>query len=60
VCQLAHFCDVIEGKAVPLVSAVDGLQNLRIVEAISQAAQTGKPVSIAHDDQIVSVGSKEN
>lgn len=58
--QLAHFCDVIEGKALPLVSAVDGLQNLRVVEAIGQAARTGKPVSVAHDDQLVSVGSKEN
>jgi predicted dehydrogenase len=45
-CQLAHFCDVIEGKALPAVSAVDGLQNLKVVEAIGEAARTGRPVSL--------------
>jgi predicted dehydrogenase len=44
--QLAHFCDVIEGKAIPVVSARDGLQNLRVVAAISEAARTGRPVTL--------------
>ena len=44
--QLAHFCDVIEDKAMPVVSAADGLQNLRVVEAISEAARTGRPVNL--------------
>jgi predicted dehydrogenase len=39
--QLAHFCEVILGKTPPFVSALDGLQNLKIVEAISQSARTG-------------------
>lgn len=39
--QLAHFCDVIEGKAQPLVTVFDGLQNLRIIEAIAEAARSG-------------------
>ncbi|KVH42709.1 Gfo/Idh/MocA family protein [Burkholderia diffusa] len=39
--QLAHFCDVIEGAAQPLVTVYDGLQNLRITEAIAEAARTG-------------------
>lgn len=39
--QLAHFCAVIRGEAVPLVSVHDGLANLRIVEAIAAAARTG-------------------
>jgi len=43
--QLAHFCDVIRGTAKPLVSARDGLQNLRIVEAIAESARTGSVVS---------------
>ncbi len=42
--QLAHFCDVILGKAAPLVSARDGLQNLAIVQAIAQSARTGLTV----------------
>lgn len=39
--QLAHFCDVIDGNAQPLVTVHDGLQNLRIVEAIAEATRTG-------------------
>ena len=39
--QLAHFVDVIRGDAKPLVSARDGVQNLRVVEAIVEAAKTG-------------------
>lgn len=43
--QLAHFCDVITGTAQPLVSVYDGLQNLRIVEAIAEATRTGAIVN---------------
>jgi predicted dehydrogenase len=43
--QIAHFVDVIRGKAKPLVSARDGLQNLRVVDAIVEAAKTGHVVS---------------
>jgi predicted dehydrogenase len=39
--QIDHFVAVIRGEAEPLVSARDGLQNLRIVEAIVEAAKTG-------------------
>jgi predicted dehydrogenase len=38
--QLAHFCAVIREEAKPLVTALDGLQNLRIVEAIAVAAES--------------------
>ena len=44
--QLAHFCDVIEGTAPPLVTVHDGLQNLRITEAIAEAARTGGTVVV--------------
>jgi predicted dehydrogenase len=44
--QMAHFCDVIRGHAQALVSAQDGLQNLRVVEAISQAAQNGRLIEL--------------
>ena len=43
--QLAHFCDVIRGTAQPLVRVRDGLQNLRIVEAIAESARTGAVVA---------------
>jgi predicted dehydrogenase len=39
--QIAHFVDVIRCDAKPLVSARDGVQNLRVVEAIAEAAKTG-------------------
>ncbi len=44
--QLAHFCQVLAGQAQPLVSAHDGLQNLRVTEAIAQAARTGSVVEL--------------
>ena len=44
--QMAHFCDVIRGLAKPLVSARDGLQNLKVVQAISESARTGQMVFI--------------
>ena len=43
--QIAHFADVIRGNAKPLVSARDGLQNLRVVDAIVEAAKSGSVVS---------------
>ncbi|BAN49602.1 Gfo/Idh/MocA family protein [Metapseudomonas resinovorans] len=47
--QLAHFCQVIRGDAEPLVSVRDGLQNLRVVEAIAQAAREGGVVEVSQD-----------
>ncbi|SDP82968.1 Predicted dehydrogenase [Rhodoferax sp. OV413] len=44
--QINHFADVIEGKAQPLVSTRDGVQNLRVTEAIAEAARTGLVVQI--------------
>jgi predicted dehydrogenase len=39
--QLAHFCAIIRGEAQPLVTLRDGLQNLRVTEAITEATRTG-------------------
>lgn len=39
--QIEHFGAVIRGEAAPIVSAGDGLQNLRITEAIAESARTG-------------------
>jgi len=44
--QLNHFINVIEGAEVPRVTVFDGLQNLKIVEAISKSAETGKVISV--------------
>jgi predicted dehydrogenase len=45
--QIEHFGKVIRGEEEPLVTGRDGLQNLRVVEAISEAAKTGGRVDIA-------------
>ncbi|WP_040675802.1 Gfo/Idh/MocA family protein [Rhizobium grahamii] len=42
--QLNHFCDVISGKAGPLVSAREGLATLRVIEAIKSSARSGHTV----------------
>ena len=45
--QMEHFGKVIRGEANPLVSARDGLLNLRITEAISEAAKAGQVVQLS-------------
>ena len=47
IAQIRHFVDVINGAAKPLVSAHDGLEALRIVEAVTASAKTGEKVAIA-------------
>ena len=44
--QLAHFGAVVRGEAAPLVSAWDGARNVRIVEAIAEAAGSGRTVAL--------------
>ena len=46
--QMAHFCAIVRGQAQPLVSARDGLANLRVTEAIVTAARNGATVEITH------------
>lgn len=41
-CQLAHFVNLIRGTEIPIVSAFDGLQNLRVAEAIKESATSRK------------------
>ena len=43
--QLDHFRALIRGEAQPLVTAADGLQNLRVTEAIIEAARSGLTVA---------------
>jgi len=44
--QIDHLVQVIRGEAEPLVSARDGLNNLRVTEAIMQAAARGGVVEL--------------
>jgi len=45
--QMDHFIRVIQGLDAPLVSVHDGLQNLRVVEAIAQAAASQQTVRLS-------------
>jgi predicted dehydrogenase len=47
--QIGHFAAVIRGEAKPLVSGRDGLQNLRVTEAIAEAAKTRKTINVPTD-----------
>jgi predicted dehydrogenase len=44
--QVAHFSALIRGEVKPLVSGRDGLQNLRVTDAIAEAAKTGNIVNV--------------
>jgi len=44
--QLENFCAVIRSEAAPVVTARDGLKNLRVIEAIAKAAGSGKTVQL--------------
>lgn len=47
--QMEHFAAVVRGEVAPLVSARDGLANLRVTEAIVAAARTGRLVELPAD-----------
>ena len=55
--QVEHFAAVIRGEAEPLVTCRDGLQNLRVTEAITEAARTGRTVSTDTDDSCMKPAS---
>ena len=44
--QIDHFCSIIKGKNAPLVSAEEGLQNLKVLEGIYESAESGETFKI--------------
>ena len=44
--QMQHFAAVIRGESEPLVSVHDGMANLKVTEAISEAARTGQVIRL--------------
>ncbi len=44
--QLAHFCDLLEGKAEPIITVADALQSLLAVEAVRRSIATGNTVAL--------------
>ncbi len=45
-CQLTHFVKVIKGESDALVTALDGLKNLRVTEAISESVNLKRTIFI--------------
>lgn len=46
VAQIDHFVAVVRGEASPRVDAVDGARTLAVIEAIGEAARTGRPTTV--------------
>lgn len=44
--QIGHFCAVIRGEAPPLVSGREGLETLKVIEAVRRSAATGELISL--------------
>jgi predicted dehydrogenase len=44
--QMEHFGAVVRGEVEPLVSVQDGLANLRVTEAIAEAAKSGRVIEL--------------
>jgi len=47
--QMQHFVQVVRGAVNPLVSARDGLQNLRVTEGVVQASVANSTITICQD-----------
>lgn len=48
VSQIGQFAAVIRGDEIPLVSAQDGLNTLRVIEAVKRSAISGETVNLSH------------
>ena len=46
--QIRHFCDVIAGTTEPHVSGHEGMESLRVLDAIKEAATTGSRIHLAN------------
>lgn len=51
--QMAHFADVIAERDTPLVSGIEGLKSLEVVEAVALSSATGREIKIGADTHAV-------
>ncbi len=47
--QIRHFAAVIAGEEAPRVTLRDGMENLRVLDAVREAARTGSRIAVASD-----------
>lgn len=45
--QIEHFCKVISGAAQPVVSGLEGLKSLQVIEAIKASARDGRRIDLS-------------
>lgn len=50
--QMMHFADVIRGRSEPLVSGIEGLRSLEVVEAIAISATSGDTVKLKDSNSL--------
>ena len=48
--QVRQFCKVIRHEEAPLVSGRDGLETLRVIDAVKRSAATGQIIRLRHDE----------
>jgi len=48
--QMLHFGNVILGEEEPLVSGLEGLKSLEVVEAVAASAESGKEIFLNNND----------
>jgi predicted dehydrogenase len=53
--QMAHFADVIAGRASPLVSGWEGLKSLEVVEAVALSSMSGREISLGGTDGVANL-----
>ena len=57
VVQMGHFADVIAGRAQPLVSGLEGLKSLEVVEAVALSSASGRVVTLIREPHAQSVSA---
>ena len=57
--QMLHFSRVIRGEEAPLVSGLEGLKSLEVVEAIARSAESGRAISISSMDRLSGENQRE-
>lgn len=55
--QIAHFAGVIRGQEQPLVSGLEGVRTLEVIEAIQNSARTGETVLLNQSADKITVAS---
>jgi len=58
--QMRHFADVIRGQATPLVSGIEGLRSLEVVEAIATSATSGNAIKMLDYNQLDMVAAQQS